>query len=53
MYIASAIFGGVAIVCNRIDRPDAKLGWRDPVKLAWANRNDEQPSDQADPADSL
>lgn len=28
----------VTIFCSRTGRPDAKLGWRNPTKLAWANR---------------
>jgi hypothetical protein len=53
MYIATAILEGVAVVCHRTDRPDAKLGWRDPVKLAWANRHNDPPLPQPDPADIL
>jgi hypothetical protein len=53
MYIATAILEGVAVVCHRTDRPDAKLGWRDPVKLAWANRHNGPPLPQPDPADIL
>lgn len=26
------------ILCERTKRPDAKLGWRNPTKVAWANR---------------
>ena len=51
VYIATAILEGAAVICHCTDRPDARLGWRDPVKLAWANRNHAQPSHQADPAD--
>jgi hypothetical protein len=46
IYIATAILEGVAVVCRRTDRPDAKLGWRDPVKLGWANRHNKVPTRQ-------
>ena len=51
LYIATAILEGVAVVCHRTERPDAKLGWRDPTKLAWANRHKAPPPPQPDPAD--
>jgi hypothetical protein len=38
---------------DRAERPDAKQGWRDPVKLAWANRHNDPPLPQPDPADIL
>jgi hypothetical protein len=52
MYIATAILEGVAVVCHRTDRPDAKLGWRDPVKLAWANRHNKAPTRPTETADT-
>jgi hypothetical protein len=52
MYIATAILEGVAVVCHRTDRMDAKLGWRDPVKLAWANRHNKAPTPPGETADT-
>jgi hypothetical protein len=52
IYIATAILEGVAVICHRTDRPDAKLGWRDPVKLAWANRHNKVSTPQPEAADT-